>query len=1115
MNPVLPSDHAMRAAALDASRSFIVQAPAGSGKTELLTDRILALLARVRRPEEILAITFTRKAASEMHARVLAKLAAARGPCPAAAHERQSWMLASAALQQDAAQGWNLLQYPARLGIRTIDAFCSGLVRSMPWLSGTGGMPQLTDRPGRHYEAAALATLAMIGEDAAVAHLLEHLDVNQNRAVTLMAEILGARDQWLPWLAHGADFEALSHNLDASICEALAQLSALMPAGWAAAVGPALGDAAATLAQDGKGRTVEVLLDWDGQPFGAGRESLPYWQALAAIVLTQGGALRKKVDRRVGFAPDSPFKATMMAWLGAMPADAPWVDALWRVTRIPAENYTAAQRTVIQNLLRVLLVLAAQLQLVFREAGEIDFIEMAQRARRALGEAESPSELMLRLDNALSHILLDEFQDTSQAQIDLLEALTAGWMPGDGRSLFLVGDPMQSIYRFREAEVGLFLTVREQGLGALPLEFLELNSNFRSHASLVDDINRFFATVFPQENNAGLGAIRYSPSTAYWQGRRQGRVQFHPVWHRKQTGARRHPRLDAIVDTHVVALAAQALEQNIDSAHPVAILVRARTHLGKVVQRLQEHGLPCRAVELDSLDQRMLVLDLVQLARALAHPADRMAWLAVLRSPLCGMRLVVLHALFGRNHERLVPEVLRDWRAQGMPDLDVMTPQEIRILAQVAAALLDERNASGRLPFAARVEHCWQRLGGPALCADDADRADVEQVFGLIERLAPWGALNPAELEDSLADLRAASIDGGRAVEVMTIHKAKGLEFETVILMGLEKPVMGDRQPLLRFEHSEGRLLLGPVKRSIDDANDPISAYIADREAARAAYERERVLYVAMTRACRDLHIVARVAVNEAGEAQAPSASTLLACLWDGLPLTAVPSWDSLCDLADAGSGEQGARLLQQPVDALAPDAAAADLVPTVAVSTSGPAAWTADGSAARERILGTVAHAWLERMGHDGPHAWPPARLAAMDAVFARQLSRAGMAAGALDAAVAVLRETLLATLSSERGRWLLSLGNQAYREWSLLGLDGRVSIIDLAVSREQDWLVVDYKTGCPRDGESVTQFAQRMRALHADQLARYCRHVSALDGRPARAALFFPRADLWVDLS
>src|SRR5690606_1028704 len=200
-----PSDHLARARALDPTASYLVQAPAGSGKTELLTDRILALLATVNRPEEIGAITFTRKAAWEVPAAVLRKLVAGSGPVPDTEHGRRSWELARAALARDAELGWKLLQHPARLSIRTIDSFCAGLVRGMPWLSELGGMPDIADNARAHYEAAARATLALVDDFDDVRILLKHLDVDTQAAVDAIAAMLGQRDQWLPLLAHGSD----------------------------------------------------------------------------------------------------------------------------------------------------------------------------------------------------------------------------------------------------------------------------------------------------------------------------------------------------------------------------------------------------------------------------------------------------------------------------------------------------------------------------------------------------------------------------------------------------------------------------------------------------------------------------------------------------------------------------------------------------------------------------------------------------------------------------------------------------------------------------------------------------------------------------------------------
>src|SRR6185295_3661044 len=175
----------------------------------------------------------------------------------------------------------------------------------------------------------------------------------------------------------------------------------------------------------------------------------------------------------------------------------------------------------------------AQLKVLFGERGQADFTEFAHGALAALGSADDPSELLLRLDQKLSHILVDEFQDTSESQFRLLEKLTAGWEPGDGRTVFLVGDPMQSIYRFREAEVSLFIKTRHSGLGALKPESLTLTTNFRSQAGLVDWFNRSFAAVLPAEEDEMLGAVPYAPATPHHPALDGPAVSWHCSYDRK------------------------------------------------------------------------------------------------------------------------------------------------------------------------------------------------------------------------------------------------------------------------------------------------------------------------------------------------------------------------------------------------------------------------------------------------------------------------------------------------------------------------------------------------------------------------------------------------------
>jgi len=195
-------DAPQREAALDPRRSFIVQAPAGSGKTGLLIQRLLRLLAVVERPEEVLAITFTRKAAAEMRRRVLEALERAADPAPPEEdNERKTWELARAALERDRAREWQLARNAARLRILTIDALCTSLARQMPVLSRLGAAPAIVEDSADLFREAAERTLALVERDEVVSPLarlvLRHLDGDWSAVRGLVEGMLRRRDQWM------------------------------------------------------------------------------------------------------------------------------------------------------------------------------------------------------------------------------------------------------------------------------------------------------------------------------------------------------------------------------------------------------------------------------------------------------------------------------------------------------------------------------------------------------------------------------------------------------------------------------------------------------------------------------------------------------------------------------------------------------------------------------------------------------------------------------------------------------------------------------------------------------------------------------------------------------
>lgn len=580
-------DLAERRRAVDIRRSFIVQAPAGSGKTELLVQRILALLAVSRAPEEVLAITFTRKAAGEMRQRLLEALERAGDDQPPQEdHARETWNRARLVLETDRREGWHLKQNPSRLQLMTIDSLCALLTRRMPWLSGFGAQPRINEQPEELYLAAAESLISRLDGDpagqVAVECLLAHLDNRMTLLRDMLVSMLGRRDQWLRHMLgqRSAGSRALLEaGLRRYIISTLVRTRSILGTETCRSLELLGAYAAGNLGKDDPDHPMRRLCD--SFTLSAEIDDLTAWLGIAHMVLTSAGTVRKSVDKRTGFpAAKTPLamdmKSRMCACLEQLRENVHARDCLLELRRLPAASYAPDQWLILEALVELLPLAVLELRDLFRSRGEVDFIEIAGAAQAALGDADNPEDLLLQMDSRIRHILVDEFQDTSFAQFALLQKLVAGWAPDDGRTLFLVGDPMQSIYRFREAEVGLFLRACEQGLNDLPLQRIQLTANFRSQAKLVAWSNLFFADLFPEREDQVRGAVRFSPASAVRSALDEEAVFFHGYIDRQD-------RLEA---ERVVDLVRQSLRE--DQEASIAVLVRSRNHLVEIISALKQ-----------------------------------------------------------------------------------------------------------------------------------------------------------------------------------------------------------------------------------------------------------------------------------------------------------------------------------------------------------------------------------------------------------------------------------------------------------------------------------------------------------------------------------------------
>ncbi|HET6593157.1 MAG TPA: UvrD-helicase domain-containing protein [Xanthomonadales bacterium] len=1109
-----PADHAQRQAALDPERSFIVQAPAGSGKTGLLTQRFLRLLATAENPEEIVAITFTRKAAAEMRGRILQALAAARQPRPAEPWELQTWQLAGAALRHAEAQGWKLLDNPQRLRVRTIDSLCQYLAGQMPLSSGFGEPPRVEENAGPLYRAAARSALAELesGSElgAALALLLGELDNNLDALHGLLADMLERRDQWLPILMRPNPRDAIEQALQAVVT---AQLAAVRRA-----IAPELGEELARLARYASarldaGHVLAACGDLRSLP-PATLDGLPAWTALADLLLTQKGSWRAQVDKRSGFPAGGgeagSAKQAMAGLLDALRHDDGLAAMLHELRLLPDPVYPDHEWAMIEAMFTVLRGSAAHLRLVFREQGRVDFSETALAAQEALGGDLEPSDLALRLDYRLRHLLVDEFQDTSQSQHELLKGLTTGWQPGDGRTLFLVGDPMQSIYRFRKAEVGLFLDAWEGELGQLPLEPLQLTVNFRSERGVVDWVNRQFPAVFPALPDKLNGAVPYAASEAFKPAGAETAVSLHPFIERDDQGEA----------ARMVDLIRAARERRPEET--VAVLVRSKAHLDHLIQGLRAAGVSYQAVEIGALGQKPAVLDLMSLTLALLHTADNVSWLALLHGPLCGLTRSDLHALAGADEgETGLP--VSAWLAdeERLSRLSEDGSVRARACAGILQAALDER---GRRALRDWVEGAWLALGGPACLADDAAAEDVEVYLQLLAELGAGAApLTPERIREgverlfSLPDPR-----GDPGLQLMTIHKAKGLEFDTVILPGLGKSTQGDRRKLLYWqevvgEDGDAQLLFGPVKAAQRGDEPRASAWIKRLQAEMDRLENGRLLYVAATRARRRLHLLGHAAVKKNGELTVSSGS-LLSQLWPAVEDTWQEAAEACATIAaGCGGAPPDGRESEAARPALvrwrlpsgwscpqAPDTVGVETEPGPEVVGAVVYEWAGDTA----RAVGTVVHAWLQRLVQA-----PVARLAdipSFEAASRRMLSREGVPGAQLGQALQRVQAALAHSLSEERGRWILSCEHEDSRcEVPLTALiDGQLRhlVIDRTfVDGDGVRWIIDYKTGVHLGGD-LGRFLDEEQERYRAQLERYAEAFRQLEQRDVRTALYYP---------
>ncbi|WCR10756.1 double-strand break repair helicase AddA [Paracoccus stylophorae] len=826
-------------AAADPLRSTWLTANAGSGKTRVLTDRVARLLLSGCAPERILCLTYTKAAATEMQNRLLRRLGGwAMLPEP---DLRAALADLGAGEAPDLAQARRLfaraIETPGGLKVQTIHSFCATLLRRFPLEAGVPmGFAELDDRSARALRAEIVEEMARDGHPAMDDLTALHGGDNLDAFLTGLSQADHER---------APDAQAIRAALD-------------LPAGL----------------------TLDSLLDHvfsggEGDLFDA---LLPIFQTGAATDLRLAGRLRHGNWRAPGLAEldlltgalltGSGTAAPFTAKIGKLPTKAlrtgpcaPFMaeleDLMLRVQDARADALALALADKTLALHRFAHEFTRRLARRKAAQGWLDFDDLIRRTAQLLRESSMAQWVLWRLDGGIDHILVDEAQDTSPEQWQVIRSLTDEFTSGAGaqdrtRTLFVVGDPKQSIYSFQGADIAVFEEMRarfDRDFRAVqqPMQQRDLTHSFRSSPAILSLVD----AVFRDDAAQGLGD---PPRHIAFRDALPGRVDIWPPlpepdkpdpgdWTRP-VDAPAENAADTVLARAIAAQIAAMIGTPLPDAKTgatrtvgpgdIQILVQRRAGLfDDLLRELKAAGLPVAGADRLKLAAELAVRDITATLSVLVTPEDDLSLAAALRSPLFGLSEDALYRLAAGRGRRTLWQKLRESDHGRARDVlyDLAGQTDFLRPYDLISRLLTRHG--GRAALIARLgqeaEDGIDELLSQALAYESAE---TPSLTGFLV----WLSGDEVEVKRQLPG------GAGGLIRIMTVHGAKGLESPIVILPETMKRRPDTRSRIVRMD---GR----PIWRGIAaERPDPVARAVAEQQRLQEE-ERRRLLYVAMTRA--------------------------------------------------------------------------------------------------------------------------------------------------------------------------------------------------------------------------------------------------------------------------
>lgn len=788
-------------------KSIIVQAPAGSGKTELLTQRFIKLLAHVNSPREILAVTFTNKAAAEMKNRITNYLQNKTTP-----KNDTTKKLIDLLNKEIARRGITVDEIISEFNILTIDALNQQIINSIPLLTQYGYQSSIIEDPVPiHSEIIKKVIYAETNSDT-IHKILHTLNIEFPQLEKYLLELLINRDKWINYIFDDENSNDFNKYIQQEEEKSLTHL--------------------------------QKLFKLNDSIHSKKKELLHFVES----IYTKQKSIRKNIKEEdlLFFKLNSVSNdITNMKW-----PDFENFEKEYYFLKIS----NLQQNDIMQTLGPILKEAYARIKLYFSQNKIIDFPEITLQALLALKNESGFTDLNSYLNIKYSHILVDEFQDTNKNQLQLFQYLTHEW--GAENTFFCVGDPMQSIYRFRQSDVRIFLDVIKNGIGKIKLNHIILSVNNRSKSRLIHWFNSRFSKIFT-EQNIDNGSIQYQLCNPRIEDD-SGSINF--LSYSSESSSKSS-------DIEAELICQQILASQHES---IAVIARSRNHLKPIVSYIKKNyakQIPINAIELESLINHQCVQDILALTLAIFDFSDRTHWIATIQSPLCGLAIKELHILFANKDENI-------WKLINSEKVNELNSESQKRITNLVKIIKIHYSSMHTAKWSEIIRALWVDLAGIKSLYVKEDIEYIDFYLRILQNF-DTNEIDKEILINTVTETMVSDVNSNKkAVSFLTIHKSKGLEFDHVIIPGVDKSTRPNIPSLVNFDHMDGsNKNISSIKIN-DDEIYSLHGYHEQKNKIREHNELKRLLYVAVTRAVNQLDLVAEIN-------QTTKKNTFLHFLWD------------------------------------------------------------------------------------------------------------------------------------------------------------------------------------------------------------------------------------------